>query len=91
MADLSDCCFKGFNWDGTPQGRETTIGETASYVTGSSDDVAILVIHDVFGWTFANTRLLADHYAREAGATAYLPDLYAHSPVSGAAARRQRG
>lgn len=28
------------------------------------------------GWTLNNARLLADHYAKEADATVYLPDLY---------------
>ena len=37
--------------------------------------VAILMVHDIFGWTFPNARLLADHYAKEADATVYLPDL----------------
>jgi dienelactone hydrolase len=37
--------------------------------------VAIIVIHDLYGWTFPNIRLLADHYAAEVGATVYVPDL----------------
>lgn len=37
--------------------------------------VAILIVHDIFGWTLPNARLLADHYAKEADATVYLPDL----------------
>jgi hypothetical protein len=35
----------------------------------------VLIVSDVFGWTLPNTRLLADHFAREANLTAYLPDL----------------
>lgn len=27
-------------------------------------------------WTFPNIRLLADHYAEEAGATVYVPDFF---------------
>lgn len=46
-----------------------------TYVTGSNSDVAILVIHDLFGWTFPNVRPLADSYAVEADATVYVPDL----------------
>lgn len=72
---MQDCCFKGFQWDGTPVGKESNLGGVMSYVTGSDDSVAILVISDAFGWTFTNLRLLADHYASEVGATAYLPDL----------------
>ena len=33
-------------------------------------------MHDLLGWTFPNTRLLADHYAREANATVYVPDFF---------------
>ena len=73
---MSECCIKGFRWEGNPSGTETTLAGNKTYVTGSNSEVAILVIHDLFGWTFPNLRLLADHYAQEANATAYLPDLY---------------
>lgn len=39
-------------------------------------------MHDVFGWTFPNLRLLADHYAKEADATVYLPDFFGGEVVS---------
>ena len=35
-----------------------------------------MIIHDLFGWKSPNPRLLADHYAKEANATVYVPDLY---------------
>ncbi|KAK3685305.1 dienelactone hydrolase [Podospora appendiculata] len=75
---IHNCCLKAFEWDGAPTGTETTIPGTAqpAYVTGSNQDAAILVVHDLFGWTFPNNRLLADHYAREVGATVYLPDFF---------------
>ena len=38
--------------------------------------VAIVIIHDLFGWKSPNARLLADHYAKEVDATVYIPDLY---------------
>lgn len=72
---MSDCCTKGFKWDGEAKGREMTLSDNAAYVTGSNSEVAILVIHDLFGWTFPNIRLLADAYAEEADATVYVPDL----------------
>lgn len=34
-----------------------------------------MIIHDLYGWEFPNTRLLADHYADEVNATVYVPDL----------------
>ncbi|KAJ5587460.1 uncharacterized protein N7459_003225 [Penicillium hispanicum] len=62
---MSDCCTKGFKWDGQPTGKETTFSNNATYVTGANSDVAILVIHDLFGWTFPNIRLLADSFGGE--------------------------
>lgn len=72
---MQDCCRKGFRWNGTPTGKVTKLGEHDAYVTGDNKERAILVCHDAFGWAFNNTRLLADHYAQEVGATVYLPDL----------------
>ncbi len=74
------CCLSGFEWNGTPVGKEGTLNDNKAYITGSNKDVAILLIHDIFGWTLANARLIADHYAKEVGATVYLPDLYAIYP-----------
>ncbi|KAF2642341.1 alpha/beta-hydrolase [Massarina eburnea CBS 473.64] len=73
---VSDCCKSGFRWNGTPTGTESTLAGTKAYVTGNNKDVAILLVHDIFGWTFNNLRLLADHFAEEAGATVYIPDFF---------------
>lgn len=78
---MSSCCLKGFKWDGAPTGREASINGQDCYVAGSNPDVAIIVIHDLYGWTFPNVRLLADHYAAEVGATVYVPDLCVPSPT----------
>jgi hypothetical protein len=69
------CCLQGFEWEGTPTGKESTLAINKAYVTGSNPDVAIMVIADLFGWTFINERLLSDHYANEVDATVYMPDL----------------
>ncbi|KAJ5107185.1 alpha/beta-hydrolase [Penicillium angulare] len=79
---MSECCVKGFKWDGTPKGHETSLSGNATYVTGSNKDVAILVIHDLFGWTFPNIRLLADAYAEEVNATVYVPDFFGGEVLS---------
>ena len=79
----SDCCFRGFLWGQEPKGREITFAcGNKSYITsrdnsGSSGyaEAAIMLIHDLFGWTFRNTRILADALAKEVGATVYVPDL----------------
>ena len=77
---LPESCTIGFRWDGKPIGERTTLGDLDCYVTGSNPESAVLIIHDIFGWTLKNTRLLADHYAQEANITVYLPDLYARIP-----------
>ncbi|GAB7354854.1 hypothetical protein MBLNU459_g5230t1 [Dothideomycetes sp. NU459] len=79
---MSTCCKEGFKWNGTPVGKESTIADVKTYVTGSNKDVAIFMIHDVFGWTLPNLRLLADHYAKEADATVYLPDFFGGEVVA---------
>jgi membrane protein YdbS with pleckstrin-like domain len=72
---MPDCCVQGFEWDGTPVGRENKLADLDAYVTGSNGEVALLLIHDLFGWTFTNVRVLADQYAAEINATVYVPDL----------------
>ena len=72
---FSKCCVEGFNWEGTPEGKEDRLADNDSYVVGSNEDVAILFIHDAFGWKFPNARILSDHFAREVDATVYMPDL----------------
>ncbi|KAF2649866.1 dienelactone hydrolase family protein [Lophiostoma macrostomum CBS 122681] len=69
-------CKKGFNWNGETVGTETTIGESQTYVTGTSKSAAILLVHDIFGWTFPNLRILADHFAKECNATVYIPNYF---------------
>lgn len=77
---ISSCCLKGTEWKGEPVGVEETISGLSTYVsvsdTNTSSRTAILVIHDLFGWKFPNVRLLADHYAEELQATAYVPDFF---------------
>lgn len=77
---MSNCCKEGFKWNGSPVGKESTVAGKNVYVTGDNKDAAVLLVHDVFGWTLPNLRLLADHYAKEANVTAYLPDLFVSPP-----------
>ena len=72
---MSECCKTGFRWEGNPVGMESKLASHDTYVTGSNKDAAVLIVHDLFGWTFPNARILADHYAEEADVTVYLPDL----------------
>lgn len=73
---ITECCLKGFKWNGSPVGREDKLADLDVYITGDNADVGILVIPDLFGWAFPNIRLLADHYAQEANATVYVPDFF---------------
>ncbi len=68
-------CKTGFHWNGTASGKETTLNDDKCYVAGDSKDAAILIITDLYGYTLNNVQLLADHYAKEANATVYVPDL----------------
>ncbi len=68
-------CKTGFQWNGTFNGKETTLNSAVAYVTGDCKDTAILVLTDFFGHRIPNVRILADHYAKEANATVYVPDM----------------
>lgn len=72
------CCLKAFQWDGTPAGTEGYLegSPNKTYITGTNPHVGVFIIHDLLAWTFPNTRLLADHYAREMDATVYVPDFF---------------
>ncbi|KAH7121645.1 putative endo-1,3-1,4-beta-D-glucanase [Dactylonectria macrodidyma] len=61
---MSDCCLKGFQWNAKPKGRDAKLVILNCYITGSNKD------------RFTNTRLLADQYAEEVGATVYIPDIF---------------
>ena len=69
------CCLRRVEWATPTRGHETVFEGHNTYVTGSVTDVGILIIHNLHGWTFPNTRILADHIASEVGATVYIPDL----------------
>ncbi|RMZ66257.1 dienelactone hydrolase [Pyrenophora seminiperda CCB06] len=69
-------CKKGFQWDGQTTGKETKLNDVNAYFTGDNKEAAILIVTDIFGWTLPNVRILADHYAKEANATVYVPDIF---------------
>ncbi|KAL8760767.1 MAG: hypothetical protein Q9203_007783, partial [Teloschistes exilis] len=75
---MSQCCISGFAWDAEPQGKENKLGSIDAYITDTPEnkDIAIMIIADIFGWTFNNTRVLADHFAKDVGATVFVPDLF---------------
>ena len=40
---MSQCCVSGFKWNGQPVGKETKLGKNDVYVTGTNEDVAIMM------------------------------------------------
>ena len=81
-------CFTGtVEADAAPLGTEQTLHGLPTYVTYSPSNSnsnpnpnpnlttgVIVIITDAFGWTFLNTRTLADAYAARANCTVYIPD-----------------
>lgn len=60
-------CVTGFLKTGETKGDIKTLGSAQAYFTPSSShksDKAIVIIGDIFGWEFINTRLYADEIAR---------------------------
>ncbi|KAH8680659.1 dienelactone hydrolase [Xylariales sp. PMI_506] len=94
---VPSCCISGFAWEGKPTGRIDTLAGLPTYIAGDTNSnsnnppgAGLLVICDLLGWTFPNARLLADHYAREAGVTVYVPDFFGGEVLSFEAIRAGR-
>lgn len=66
------------NVDTTPRGSTTRLHGLNAYVTEPADgrqiDGVVVIVSDAFGWEFAQTRLLADHYADKGGYRVLVPD-----------------
>lgn len=76
-------CVSGAVHEGTPTGTEITLAGLPTYAVGDEASKRIVIFgHDIFGWKFVNTRLLADEYAAR-GFRVLVPDLYdgAQSPI----------
>lgn len=62
---------------GTPSGICKKVYGLDCYVaeppTGSPKGI-VVIVPDIFGWSFPNNRILADEYAKKASALVYLPD-----------------
>jgi dienelactone hydrolase len=72
-------CITGALHDGEPKGTVETVAGLPTYVvkptSGTSKSGIIVIITDIFGWDFPNSRLLADEYAERSGRVVYVPDL----------------
>ncbi|KAL2919161.1 hypothetical protein HK105_201436 [Polyrhizophydium stewartii] len=76
---MSECCFRGFLHEGTPTGSVIKVGGLDTYLAtpeAGETDKAVVLIHDVFGWSLPNTRLIADRIAKDGGYRVYLPDFF---------------
>jgi len=64
---------------GTPKGNEQQIAGVNAYVSlptsGITPRASLLVIADIAGWEFPNSRLICDEYA-EKGFKVYMPDFF---------------
>ena len=41
---ITECCISGFQWDGTPTGKQGKIADNETYIVGTHNKVAILVV-----------------------------------------------
>jgi hypothetical protein len=58
-AGMGACCLSGKVHDGTPSGREDTIGGLPTYVAEPEDkstSKTVVFLVDIFGWKFKNVR-----------------------------------
>ncbi|KAH7410447.1 dienelactone hydrolase [Phaeosphaeria sp. MPI-PUGE-AT-0046c] len=78
---MQTCCVSGVLHEGTPVGEVKDIGNTRAYFahppasSTSTSTHAILILTDVYGFTFPNTRLIADNFA-SLGYLTVIPDLF---------------
>jgi hypothetical protein len=75
FAMLEKCFVKGFEWDRMPAGRVGKLGDNEAYITGSYENVAIMVTHDVFGGLSRVRGCSQINTLEKGGATVYMPDL----------------
>ncbi|KAH7080751.1 dienelactone hydrolase [Paraphoma chrysanthemicola] len=81
---MQQCCVSGVLHSGTPTGEVATIAENVkAYIAQTPDKTskhAIILLTDVYGYTFRNSQLLADHFALN-GYVTVIPDLFKGNEV----------
>ena len=76
MSGPGPCCVDpGAKQSHTVEGIEETIGGLATYKTGEGKS-AIIIFTDIFGYSFINTRKMADTFAQSTGTAVLIPDLF---------------
>jgi dienelactone hydrolase len=77
----SRCCVDpGAKQSHTAQGNEVTIAGFKTYKTGQGK-AAIVIFTDVFGFSFINTRKIADTFGHDVGTTVLIPDFLNGDPM----------
>jgi hypothetical protein len=78
--DSSCCANPGAKQTHEPQGHEEEIAGVNTYKTGQGKS-AIVLFPDVFGYSFVNTRKVADRFAEGTGTTVLIPDYFQGDPL----------
>jgi carboxymethylenebutenolidase len=79
--DSSCCANPGAKQTHQSQGYEEEIAGVNTYKTGQGK-AAIVLFTDVFGYSFPNTRKVADRFAEETGTTVLIPDYFHGDPLN---------
>ncbi|KAL1297365.1 hypothetical protein AAFC00_004905 [Neodothiora populina] len=79
VGGLKPCCATGSLHTGAPTGEVSKLHGFDTYIAVPPGGVEaakgiVVVLPDIFGWTFPNNRILADDYARKGGFSVLLPD-----------------
>lgn len=79
LGGLKPCCAQGSLHTGTPTGSTTILHNRQTYVAEPEGGIdaakgVVVILPDIFGWEFANNRVLADDYARKGHFLVLLPD-----------------
>jgi len=77
----SSCADPGAEQTHQSHGHEEEIAGVNTYKTGQGKS-AIVLFTDVFGYSFVNTRKIADRFAEETGTTVLIPDYFHGDPVN---------
>lgn len=78
--DSSHCADPGAKQTHQCQGQEDQVAGIDIYKTGHGKS-AIILLTDIFGYSFINTRKLADRLANDTGATVLIPDYFNGDPM----------
>jgi dienelactone hydrolase len=78
--DSSHCTDPGAKQTHQSQGHEEDIAGVNTYKTGQGKS-AIVLFTDIFGYSFPNTRKVADRFAEETGTTVLIPDCFQGDPI----------